>query len=181
MRTLLNTSRRSWYSGPTILCIVSAALLLLLILACHCQMSCLWAGLQWPAAASPSPAVAATAKLLLTSPEFRIWALSIEIRLLIVQCHFKVHNTVSDWIYDLLRALHYFKFHLFIISIVNSIKPMVYWCLISEVWNHNPYNAKRSDDGWITASYWMILHWETKYCQQFLHGNYQSTKSTMKD
>jgi len=61
MRTLLIASQRSWWSGLTILVIVSAALLLLLKLACDSQLFCLWVGLPSPAAAGPSPAPTATA------------------------------------------------------------------------------------------------------------------------
>jgi len=61
MRTSLITSQRSQMSSLAILLILSAALLLLLKLACDTQLFCLWVGLPLPAAASPFPASTAIA------------------------------------------------------------------------------------------------------------------------
>jgi len=74
VKTSLITSWRNWWSTPTILLIVSAAWLLLLMLACDSQLGCLSAGLPSPAAASPSPAVTATATAMSSprSPALRI-------------------------------------------------------------------------------------------------------------
>jgi len=72
MRTSLSTSWRSWKSSPKIILIVSAALLLLLKLACNSQLFYRSVGLPSPAAASPSTAATATATAT-TSPSWPTW------------------------------------------------------------------------------------------------------------
>jgi len=61
-RCSLITSRRNWYCSWTICVVMSAALLLLRMVAYNIQLDCYWAGLQSPAAASPSAAASRTAK-----------------------------------------------------------------------------------------------------------------------
>ena len=107
MRTTLIISRRRWLSSPTIVSIVSAALLLLPKVACDSQRFCLWVGLQPPATASPSHAATetATATTSPTSPALRRREYSMEVRWYRVCCRLERKNGVSDQVSDFLCVL----------------------------------------------------------------------------
>jgi hypothetical protein len=49
-----------------------------------------------------------------------------EVGLQMVRGHFEIWNHISNWIYDLLRVLFYFRICQYIIIVVNVTELMVY-------------------------------------------------------